>query len=230
MANRSRSKAAGSGDEMGRRFTGTLAAAAAAAILLASAPTSASTSQESDFVSRINAERSSRGLRTLTVKSDLTAVARDWSEQMARAGAISHDPNLASKVSGWTMLGDNVGKGPTVSSIQKAFMESPTHRDIILEGDFNQVGVGVYQSGSTLYVTQVFARRSSGGSSGGSGSGGSTPTVSKPKIGTAVKHVAAPPATEIVTLTSKIWSIDLTAPPQTVDVLMRLVQMDAPAR
>ncbi len=212
---------------MGRRFTGMLAAAAAAALLLASSPTSASTSQESDFVSRINAERSSRGLRTLTVKSDLVAVARDWSERMAAAGAISHDPNLASKVSGWTMLGDNVGKGPTVSSIQKAFMESPTHRDIILEGDFNQVGVGVYQSGSTLYVTQIFARRSSGGSGGGSDS--STPKVSKPRIGTAVKYVAPPP-TAIITLTSKIWAVDLTAPPVTVDVLMQLVGMDTPAR
>jgi hypothetical protein len=207
-----------------------LAAAAAAALLLASSPTSASTSQESDFVSRINSERSSRGLRTLTVKSDLVAVARDWSERMAAAGAISHDPNLADKVSGWTMLGDNVGKGPTVSSIQKAFMESPTHRDIILEGDFNQVGVGVYQSGSTLYVTQIFARRSSGGSSGGGGSDSSTPKVSKPRIGTAIKHVAAPPPTAIITLTSKIWAVDLTAPPVTVDVLMRLVKMDTPAR
>ena len=211
---------------MGRRFTGMLAAAAAAALLLASSPTSASTSQESDFVSRINSERSSRGLRTLTVKSDLVAVARDWSERMAAEGAISHDPNLASKVSGWTMLGDNVGKGPTVSSIQKAFMESPTHRDIILEGDFNQVGVGVYQSGSTLYVTQIFARRSSGGG----GSDSSAPTVSKPRIGTAVKYVAAPPPTAIVTLTSKIWAVDLTAPPVTVDVLMQLVKMDTPAR
>lgn len=210
---------------MGRRFTGALAAAAATALLLASSPSSATTSQESDFVSRINSERSAYGLRTLTVKSDLTAVARDWSAQMARAGAISHDPNLANKVSGWTMLGDNVGKGPTVSSIHKAFMESPTHRDIILEGDFNQVGVGIVKSGETLYVTQIFAKRASGGSSGGTSP---KSTSSRPRIGTAVKHVAAPPVSSIVTLTSKIWSIDLTAPPMTVDVLMQLVRMDAP--
>ena len=215
---------------MGRRFTGALAAAAAAALLLASSPSSATTSQESDFVSRINSERSARGLRTLTVKSDLTAVARDWSAQMARAGAISHDPDLASKVSGWTMLGDNVGKGPTVSSIHKAFMESPTHRDIILEGGFNQVGVGIVKSGETLYVTQIFAKRASAGGAGSSGGTSTKTTSSKPRIGTAVKHVAAPPVSSIVTLTSKIWAIDLTAPPMTVDVLMQLVEMDAPRR
>ena len=213
---------------MGRRFTGALAAAAATALLLASSPSSATTSQESDFVSRINQERSARGLRTLAVKSDLTAVAREWSEQMARSGTISHDPDLANKVSGWTMLGDNVGKGPTVSAIHKAFMESPTHRDIILEGGFNQVGVGIVKSGETLYVTQVFAKRATGGSSAGSSLGSTTPKASRPRIGTAVKHVAAPPASSIVTLTSKIWSIDLTAPPVTVDVLMQLVEMDAP--
>ena len=173
-------------------------------------------------MSRINAERSSRGLNTLAAKSDLAAVARDWAEQMAAAGSISHDPDLAQKVSGWTVLGDNVGKGPSVSTIHEAFMNSDTHRHIILDPDFNQVGVGVAKAGSTIYVTEIFARRSGGGSSGGS-SGSS----SKPKIGTAVKHVAAPPPIEVVTLTGRIWAIDLTAPPVTVDVLLRLIELDA---
>ncbi|MGH2793876.1 MAG: CAP domain-containing protein [Actinomycetota bacterium] len=206
---------------MGRRLSVTLAATAAAALLLASSPSSATTSQEADFVNRINAERSSRGLSSLTVKNDLTAVARDWAQHMAAAGSISHDPNLANKVSGWTVLGDNVGKGPSVSTIHEAFMKSDTHRHIILDTDFNQIGVGVAKSGTVIYVTQIFARRSSGGSGGSS-----TPAPSKPKIGTAIKHVAPAPATEIITLTGRIWAIDLTAPPVTVDKLLQLIQLD----
>lgn len=206
---------------MGRRISATLAAAAATVLLLASSPSSATEAQEADFVSRINAERSSRGLGTLAAKADLTAVARDWAEQMAAAGAISHDPDLAEKVSGWTVLGDNVGRGPSVSTIHEAFMNSDTHRHIILDPDFNQVGVGIAKAGNTIYVTEVFARRAGGGSGG---SGGSS---SKPKIGTAIKHLAGPPPTEVVTLTGRIWSVELTAPPVTVDVLLRLIDLDA---
>jgi hypothetical protein len=203
---------------MGRRFPAALAAAATAALILASSPSSASTSQEADFVSRINAERSARGIPTLAMKSDLAAVARDWAEHMAAAGSISHDPNLADKVSGWTALGDNVGKGPSVSSIHKAFMESETHRHIILDTDFNQVGVGVASSGDTLYVAQVFARRASG----------SVPKPApKPKASAPQSQYTPPVVAEIVALTGRIWSIDLTAPPMTVDVLMRLVELDA---
>lgn len=202
---------------MGRRFSAALAAAAATALLLASSPTSATPSQETDFVSRINAERSSSGIPTLTVKSDLTVVARDWAEQMAAAGSISHDPNLPNQVSGWTVLGDNVGKGPTVSAIHKAFMESETHRHIILDTDFNQVGVGVATSGSTIYVTQIFARRASG----------SVPKPApKPNPSATVSHAADAPSAAFA-LTSRIWSIDLTAPPITVDVLMQLIELDA---
>lgn len=151
----------------------------------------------------------------LTVKSDLAAVARDWAEHMAAAGSVSHDPNLADKVSGWTVLGDNVGKGPSVSSIHKAFMESETHRHIILDSDFNQVGVGVASSDGTLYVAQVFARRASG----------SAPKPAPKPMASATQ--SQPVVAEIVTLTGLIWPVDLTAPPMTVNVLMQLIELDA---
>jgi cysteine-rich secretory family protein len=183
-------------------------------MLLVSVPSTASSSQEADFVSRINAERASRGLSTLVVKSDLTAVARDWSGHMAAAGAISHDPNLGGKISGWTMLGDNVGKGPSVSAIHQAFMDSDTHRHIILDTDFNQVGVGVVKSGDVIYVTEIFARRVNA----------SVPShAPKPKT----KPAPVAPVADIVALTGRIWAVDLTAPPVTVDVLMQLIQLDA---
>jgi uncharacterized protein YkwD len=138
---------------MGRRSALAAASAVIAAMVLASSGAAASPSHESDFVSRINAERSARGIRTVTVKSDLVAVARSWSDQMAAAGTISHDPNLPNEVDGWTALGDNVGKGPSVSTVHEAFMNSPEHKSIILDSRFNQVGVGVTQSGDILYVT-----------------------------------------------------------------------------
>ena len=209
---------------MGRRSALAAAAAVIAAMLLAQSGAVASPSQESDFVSRINAERSARGLRTVVVKSDLVAVARAWSDHMAAEGVISHDPNLPNEVDGWTALGDNVGKGPSVATVHEAFMNSSAHRSIILDGRFNQVGVGVTQSGDYLYVTEIFARR------------GSTTTVVK----TTTRRATAPTTTTrrssagsarlaeyVVDMTGVVWEIDFGTRPLTVSVLEQLVGLDA---
>jgi hypothetical protein len=105
-----------------------------------------------------------------------------------------------------------------VSTIHQAFMASETHRHIIMDTDFNQVGVGVAKAGSTIYVTQIFARRLSGSSPA---------PAPKPKAKVPIYHAPAEIPTRVYALTSRIWSIDLTAPPVTVDVLMQLIELDA---
>lgn len=209
---------------MGRRSALAAVAAAIAAMLLAPGGAVASPSQESDFVSRINSERSARGLGSVAVKSDLVAVARAWSDHMAAAGAISHDPDLPDKVSGWTALGDNVGKGPTVSSIHNAFMESSAHRSVILDSRFNQVGVGVTQSGDILYVTEVFAKR-------GSTTKVVRTTTTRARRTTTTRRTSTGSArtTEfVVGLTGMVWEMELGTRPLTVAVLEQLVGLDAP--
>src|SRR5437867_5683945 len=109
---------------MGRRLGGSLVFVALAAVSFASMSARASLSQEQDFVARINAERSSRGISIVASKADLADVARSWSAHMASEGSISHDPNLPNEVQGWTMLGDTVGKGDSVSAVHDAFMKS----------------------------------------------------------------------------------------------------------
>src|SRR5688572_27090284 len=195
---------------MTRRSVPGILVAAVFAATFAFSGSSASPSQESSFVSRLNAERTSRGLRAVAVRSDLADVARRWSQQMARDGAISHDPNLPNEVSGWTRLGDNVGRGGDIASIHEAFMDSSTHRSIILEPDFNQVGVGVATaSNGLLYVTEVFVRRA-------------VATVTKPQA--SHPRPAAPRRTRNaagaivyeIGLTGMVWAIDLN--PHTVTV------------
>ena len=203
---------------MGRRPAVALAIAAITTVVLASLPSHATASQEQDFVSRINAERSSRGLATLSVRSDLTAYARDWSATMASQDAIWHDPDIAQKVTGWTALGDNVGRGATVSSLHDAFMNSSTHRGIILDPDFNQVGVGVAVAGDTIYVTAVFVRRVA--------SSTHTAPAPAPRPRVTVHRVVAPVVAADPGLAESIWSVDLTAQPVTVDVLMQLAALD----
>src|ERR1043165_4398906 len=112
---------------MGRSKAPLIVIAAIVASILAPLGARASASQEQAFVTRINDERTSRGLRAVSVHSDLVEVARRWSEKMAAGGQISHDPNLPNEISGWTALGDNVGRGPDVDSLHQAFMDSPEH-------------------------------------------------------------------------------------------------------
>ena len=150
---------------MQKRFGSTVLAATllfGGAVLVVPRAASALNAHESGFLSRLNGERTSRGIDALTLKPDLTAVARAHSQRMADDGEIYHNTGLAEDVDGdWNALAENVGKGPTVESIHIAFMESTSHRVHILDPDFNQVGVGTAVADGVIYVTEIFADRAS---------------------------------------------------------------------
>jgi hypothetical protein len=135
------------------------------ALLFAStaAVAAASPGAEAEFVAAINQSRSAAGLAPLTVHGDLVAGARAHTAEMIPTGTIFHSTSgqLASVTSGWSVLGENVGKGPNVSVLHRAFMESPSHKANIL-GDFDRVGVGVaLDAESKMYVTVLFMKSSS---------------------------------------------------------------------
>jgi uncharacterized protein YkwD len=123
------------------------------------APAAQASTEESQFVSLTNSARGSNGLHSYGVASDLVAVARRHSQEMAAKHTIYHNPNLASDVSGWQAVGENVGMGGSASSIHQAFMNSAPHRANILDRDFTQVGIGTaYDDKGVLYVTEVFRK------------------------------------------------------------------------
>ncbi len=107
-----------------------------------------------------NTERANRGVRRLSVASDLTSIAERHSRNMASRRSIYHDENLPNEVSGWRKLGENVGRGSSARSVHNAFMSSSTHRSHILDPSYNQIGVGAVRgSDNYLYITEVFAGR-----------------------------------------------------------------------
>src|SRR5579884_2624267 len=117
-----------------------------------------SPSAASQFVADINALRASHGLSRLVVNSTLTSVAWNWSQQMAGAGTLSHNPSLAADLpSGWQKGGENVGVGPDVASLQQAFVNSPEHYANMVDPAFNQIGVAVdVTSSGTMWVTEDY--------------------------------------------------------------------------
>ena len=127
------------------------------AILVPASPAEAADANaEAQFVALLNNERAARGLAKLTVASDLVSVARSHSATMAQKNDLYHNPNLGSDVANWQKVGENVGRGPSVSSIHEAFMNSAGHRANILDSDWTEVGVGVVVVDGRVWVTEVF--------------------------------------------------------------------------
>jgi hypothetical protein len=132
----------------------------AAALLIVSLAPGALAAAEDSLLSKINEERGSRGLPALASHWDLVDDAQAHSQAMMSADNLHHNPNLGSVTTGWLSLGENVGVGPSVSSIHTAFMNSPPHRGNVL-GDFTHVGIGaIRESDNRLWITVVFMKAS----------------------------------------------------------------------
>ncbi|HVL89353.1 MAG TPA: CAP domain-containing protein [Actinomycetota bacterium] len=159
----------------------------------------AASGEENGFVSRINSERSKRGIHTLVWAEDLAQVARRHSQRMASQKNLHHNPNLRSEVDGWEVVGENVGYGPGVEDLHQAFMDSQSHRANILDRSYTQVGVGTVWRDGLLWVTQVFRKpvsssnTSNGSGPSASGSSSAPRKASKPKAAAKPKPAAPRP-------------------------------------
>jgi uncharacterized protein YkwD len=142
--------------------TGATPVVPAAPPTLAAAATADTGTDEQQFLAKTNASRAAADLGPLTADGAAANVARPWSDHMASAGVLSHNPDVAEQVTAlvtdqWKRVGENVGYGGDVPTLHDAFMNSPAHRDNVL-GDYNRVGIGAVRSGASLWVTFVFIK------------------------------------------------------------------------
>ena len=115
-----------------------------------------SAAAESDFVSRINGLRSSLGLAGLSANGALNNYARWWAKQMADSGNFAHS-NIGSLLNPWTVVGENIGYGPSVNSIFNALLVSPGHYKNMADARFTSVGAGAYlDSSGRIWTAHVF--------------------------------------------------------------------------
>jgi hypothetical protein len=157
-------------------------------------------SEEAQFLALTNQLRVSHGLNALASYGGLVSIARSWSSNMAGASAISHNMNLPNEMRGpWTKLGENVGTGWSVDSIQNAFIASPHHYENLVDPVYNYVGIGVVDSGGKIYVTVDFMQLNN---TSAAAAPAPAPRVSRPPTTSAPRRapvpypvpVAAPPA------------------------------------
>lgn len=117
-----------------------------------------------------NADRTEYGLDTLRVSPVLVAVAQAKANDMASKGYFAHtspegiDPwhwfeseGYAYKAAGENLAIDFSDSG----DVERAWMNSPTHRDNILNDRYTEIGIataqGMYQGHMTTFVVQEFA-------------------------------------------------------------------------
>ena len=111
---------------------------------------------ESDFLSKINALRSSVGVPGLAANAELNNYARWWAKQMADSGNFSHS-DIASLLGPWSTVGENIGYGPSVTSVFNALVASTGHYNNMVDPRFTSVGVGAYvDSIGRIWTAHVF--------------------------------------------------------------------------
>ena len=141
---------------------------------------------EAEFAARVTAERQAQGRPALPMEDDLVAVARNHSAAMAATARLYHNSLLGQQVQGWQLVAENVGMGSSVDQVHQALMASPQHRADILNVRFDGIGIGVVQSGGSMWVTEVFRQRA------GAAALASDPPAPTPEAPTPVP--APPPA------------------------------------
>ena len=95
----------------------------------------------------------------LRLNRELSAIARRHSLAMAQADSLFHTTDADVYLHGidWHVWGENVGYTPgDLASIQQAFMDSPMHRENILNRAFRHVAIGAVRVNGTLWVTVFF--------------------------------------------------------------------------
>jgi len=165
-----------------------------------------------DLTAMTNADRAAARLRALSTTNDLQSLAQSRANEMARNGRIYHTSGLGSKVTGWKRLGENVGRGPELRDIETAFMNSPSHRENILDPGFTQLGVGVTFDGKEyLYVAVIFREPAGAAAS-------PAPSPPPPATTPTTRAAAAPKpkpttTTQAPTTTTQAPTTTTTAPP-----------------
>lgn len=106
-----------------------------------------------------NESRARFDVPRIRLNRELSVVARRHSMAMARSGELFHTADVDTYLHaiGWYIWGENVGYTPReVPSVQQAFMDSPPHRENILNPAFHEIAIGAVRVDGTLWVTVFF--------------------------------------------------------------------------
>ncbi len=127
----------------------------------------APTSQVDTLLSLVNIERQRVGAPPLILSRQLATAAQGHAQDMANSHRLSHSGSngstLQSRIDstgyGWAAIGENVAMGqPDPAAVMASWMNSPGHRQNILNPDFTELGLGYAEQAGERYWVQVFGK------------------------------------------------------------------------
>lgn len=124
----------------------------------------AETAAEAQVLVLVNKERAQAGCRPVTGDPGLAGFADDFSEDMAERDFFSHttpdgkSPWDRAEAAGISDLGgENIARGQAdAASVMDSWMDSPGHRENILNCDYRTMGVGAHFAEGGPWWTQNF--------------------------------------------------------------------------
>jgi uncharacterized protein YkwD len=132
----------------------------------ASSPVGGAAGQE---LTLINQDRIANGVRTVSWSATLARVAQYRAQDMLDRGYFSHYDPATGQLAfielfrawgiGYTAVGENIAwsTDPSMAGINTMFMNSPEHRDNILNPAYGRAGLGIAGNGAKVIVVEVFA-------------------------------------------------------------------------
>ncbi|MEU2453254.1 CAP domain-containing protein [Streptomyces sp. NPDC012765] len=127
-------------------------------------PLDGHSTEEAAVVELVNQERALAGCGPVRANPPLAALAGAFSLDMATRGFFSHDDpdgntpwDRATKAGLSGLGGENIARGQgDAEAVMKAWMNSPEHRDNILNCEFRTLGVGAHFAAGGPWWTQDF--------------------------------------------------------------------------
>src|ERR1700686_5915900 len=110
----------------------------------------------------LNRERAAKCLPALHWDAALAAAAREHATRMAQGNVLSHqlpgEPQVQVRATQagarFTTIAENIAVAPNSATIHSAWMQSPHHRENILDPELNGVGIGVVKGTDGLFRSE----------------------------------------------------------------------------
>jgi uncharacterized protein YkwD len=121
-------------------------------------PVVAESGAESQMISWTNGVRANAGCGSVSAYGGLPSYARQHSENMASSGELYHSSQqqLYAACPSCQWVGEIVGAGPTIQSVEQGFQNSSTHYAAITNGNYRWIGAGVVYANGNYWVTEFF--------------------------------------------------------------------------
>jgi uncharacterized protein YkwD len=134
-------------------------------VLACAGPAQAQSPAEKQLFDLVNHERQKAGLNKLEWNDQLAAAALKHSRLLYEHHELSHqfagEPPVQERAGAtgarFDSVAENVAEAPDVETAHLALMNSPGHRENILNRNYNGIGIAIVQDGQELFVTEDFA-------------------------------------------------------------------------